>query len=345
MRRAFMSSGIVAALRSACRRCKRTSARQSRRSTARRRHGLRTSRSSACTRNTLTRSRTCSPAMRTSGRRANCIRRSTVATTGIPPCTVTGCWCGSREQLSGRALRAGGARGARAQPHAGEHRRRNRVSAARGARVVRAALRSRVAAAARGRVALLERSAGAGVGGELAPLETEAAARIKRWLPELYYPIRVGEHDQTAFSFGLIWDWAGVAGDRGDAPPARRTRRNVSTPPTGTARCAYEPSGQDFLSPCLAEADFMRRVLDQAAFARWLTAFLPMIPANARAEWLTPARRDQSQRPQARASRRPEPQPRVDARRNRLGALPPGDRRVPALSGAAKRHREAALPR
>ena len=47
----------------------------------------------------------------------------------------------------------------------------------------------------------------------LAPLETEAAARVKSWLPKLHYPIRIGEHDQTAFAFGLIWDWAGIAGD------------------------------------------------------------------------------------------------------------------------------------
>src|SRR6267143_2661872 len=47
----------------------------------------------------------------------------------------------------------------------------------------------------------------------LQPLESEAAARLKSWLPKLHYPIRVGEHDQAAFSFGLIWDWAGVAGD------------------------------------------------------------------------------------------------------------------------------------
>src|SRR2546430_16212022 len=47
----------------------------------------------------------------------------------------------------------------------------------------------------------------------LQPLESEAAARLKTWLPKLHYPIRIGEHDQTAFSFGLVWDWAAVAGD------------------------------------------------------------------------------------------------------------------------------------
>jgi hypothetical protein len=49
---------------------------------------------------------------------------------------------------------------------------------------------------------------------------------------------------------------------------------------------AYEPSGQDFLSPCLAEADVMRRVRGPEAFARWLTAFLPRIPRKATPDWL-----------------------------------------------------------
>jgi hypothetical protein len=103
--------------------------------------------------------------------------------------------------------------------------------------------------------------------GVLRPLETEAAARLKNWLPKLHYPIRIGEHDQTAFSFGLIWDWAGVAGDAqmrsvlGDA--AARFYLNDRNCPI-----AYEPSGQDFLSPCLAEADFMRRMQGPAAFGR-----------------------------------------------------------------------------
>ena len=94
----------------------------------------------------------------------------------------------------------------------------------------------------------------------LAPLETEAAARLESWLPKLHYPIRIGEHDQTAFSFGLMWDWAGVSGDARMrellADAAQRFYRHDRDCPL-----AYEPSGEDFLSPCLAEADFMRRVL------------------------------------------------------------------------------------
>ena len=47
----------------------------------------------------------------------------------------------------------------------------------------------------------------------LAPLEVEAARRLRSWLPKLRYPIRVGEHSQTAFAFGLVHDWARVTRD------------------------------------------------------------------------------------------------------------------------------------
>jgi Protein of unknown function (DUF2891) len=43
---------------------------------------------------------------------------------------------------------------------------------------------------------------------------------------------------------------------------------------------AYEPSGEDFLSPCLGEADLMRRVLPRQEFARWLRVFMPQVPTS-----------------------------------------------------------------
>ncbi len=51
---------------------------------------------------------------------------------------------------------------------------------------------------------------------------------------------------------------------------------------------AYEPSGEDFLSPCLAEADVMRRIMEQKEFAVWLRKFLPQIPQNGSTSWLMP---------------------------------------------------------
>ena len=122
----------------------------------------------------------------------------------------------------------------------------------------------------------------------LQPLEAEAAARIKAWVPKLHYPIRIGEHDQTAFSFGLIWDWAATARDES----MRALLRDAATRFYQADRnCPldYEPSGQDFLSPCLAEADFMRRALAPADFA----ALAQRIPAGdsprpAGPAWLAP---------------------------------------------------------
>jgi hypothetical protein len=51
---------------------------------------------------------------------------------------------------------------------------------------------------------------------------------------------------------------------------------------------AYEPSGEDFLSPCLEEADLMRRILPPKPFAAWLDGFLPELPTTAAGDWLTP---------------------------------------------------------
>jgi hypothetical protein len=121
----------------------------------------------------------------------------------------------------------------------------------------------------------------------LAPLEIESAQRIMAWLPKLQYPIRSGEHSQTAFAFGLVADWAQV---RGDVGMVRLLEQRARAFYLDDRACplAYEPSGEDFLSPCLAEADFMRRVLPPKEYAGWLTRFLPVIPGDGRADWLRP---------------------------------------------------------
>lgn len=121
----------------------------------------------------------------------------------------------------------------------------------------------------------------------LAPLEDETAQRFARWLPKLTAPIRAGEHSQTAFAFGLVLDWAKTREDVALRELlVHRTREFYLT----DRRCPidYEPSGQDFLSPCLAEADLMRRVLEPAQFSHWLRNFLPQIPHRATSNWLAP---------------------------------------------------------
>ena len=118
----------------------------------------------------------------------------------------------------------------------------------------------------------------------LEPLEGAVVGLLNEWLPKLAYPIREGEHPQTAFAFGLILDYA-----RGRDPAlAALVAAKVREFHSGDRNCPidYEPSGQDFLSPCLGEADLMRRILPPEEFATWLTAFLPGIPTNGSADWL-----------------------------------------------------------
>ena len=120
----------------------------------------------------------------------------------------------------------------------------------------------------------------------LTPLERRAAARIDEWLPKLTRPIRSGEHSQTAFAFGLILDWARASDPAMAARVAARVRDFYA--PDRDCPIDYEPSGEDFLSPCLAEADLMRRVLPPGEYAAWLEAFLPRLPRDGGAGWLAP---------------------------------------------------------
>lgn len=121
----------------------------------------------------------------------------------------------------------------------------------------------------------------------LRPLEAAIVDQIEDWLPNLAYPIRLGTHAQTAFAFGLMIDYARTVGDEALENLIVNTVRNFHL---ADINCplAYEPSGEDFLSPCLMEADLMRRVLAPDDFAAWLSDFLPQIPADGSTAWLVP---------------------------------------------------------
>ena len=176
----------------------------------------------------------------------------------------------------------------------------------------------------------------------LAPLEIESAQRIMAWLPKLQYPIRSGEHSQTAFAFGLIADWTQVRGDVGLARLLEeRARRYYLADRDCPLR--YEPSGEDFLSPCLAEADFMRRMLPQDEFATWLDGFLPGLPTDGRADWLAPGI----------VTDRTDPKlahidglnlSRAWMLEGIASGLPANDRRRAALLAASRAHAATALP-
>jgi len=110
----------------------------------------------------------------------------------------------------------------------------------------------------------------------LRPLEQAAAARIASWLPKLEHPIRAGEHNNTAFGIGLMLDYARVTGNAEFGKLVESRARDYYLKDRNCP-LSYEPSGEDFLSPCLAEADVVRRILAPAEFAQWLTGFLPRV--------------------------------------------------------------------
>ena len=175
----------------------------------------------------------------------------------------------------------------------------------------------------------------------LRPLETAAAVRLKEWLPKLSRPIRIGEHDQTAFAFGLVLDWARTAGDTQmidliESKTGEFYRNDRACP------LNYEPNGQDFLSACIAEADLMRRVLAPPAYADWLRGFLPQIPADGSAGWLEPAVVTDPTDPKL-AHLDGLNLSRAWMLDGVVSGLPAADPRRAALQAAANRHREAGL--
>ncbi|MGH9592506.1 MAG: DUF2891 domain-containing protein [Bryobacteraceae bacterium] len=108
----------------------------------------------------------------------------------------------------------------------------------------------------------------------LLPLEITAARRLQEWLEKLPRPDRSGQHFNTAFALGLALDASRISGHPKLAEVIQRRARDYYLADRD-APVPYEPSGEDFLSPSLAEADLMRRVLPSEEFDAWLAAFLP----------------------------------------------------------------------
>jgi hypothetical protein len=112
----------------------------------------------------------------------------------------------------------------------------------------------------------------------LRPLEERIVDLVRTDLLTQSRPFRVGTHGNTAFALGCVVDYARVVDDDALAAAAADRARTLFGDDRD-APVAYEPLGWDFLSPSLAEADLMRRVLDPDAFAAWLDGFLPDLTA------------------------------------------------------------------
>ncbi|MCD6542968.1 MAG: DUF2891 domain-containing protein [Flavobacteriaceae bacterium] len=108
----------------------------------------------------------------------------------------------------------------------------------------------------------------------LQPLTKLIVDKYLEFLPKLNYPIRVGEHPNTAFGMSFAWDYANSTGNVHLKELIEKRSRDfylndISCP------MSWEPGGSDFLSPCLEEAAMMLRVLPEKEYINWLSLFLP----------------------------------------------------------------------
>jgi hypothetical protein len=110
----------------------------------------------------------------------------------------------------------------------------------------------------------------------LAPLEKAVVARFLDYLPKLTRPVRTGVHPNTAFALAEALDYARATG-KADLEKTVVSRSHYYYGADRACPLAYEPSGEDFFSPCFEEADLMRRVMPQAEFSKFLKGFLPSL--------------------------------------------------------------------
>ena len=119
------------------------------------------------------------------------------------------------------------------------------------------------------------------------PLEGKIVELTKDYLPRLSFPIRTGVHPDTAFALGQALDYARIVKDEEFEQLIEKRGREYYLEDKDYP-AAYEPSGEDFFSPGLNEADLMRRILPAKEFSRWLDHFLPGLSKQAVGTLLEP---------------------------------------------------------
>ena len=113
----------------------------------------------------------------------------------------------------------------------------------------------------------------------LKPLTDLMVKEFQEFLPKLNYPIRVGEHTNTAFALALAYDYAVAVEATEFKELIEKTARTFYVN-DDNCPLAWEPSGFDFLSPCFSEIDIMRRVLSKNAFFMWMEDFMPQLKSQ-----------------------------------------------------------------
>ena len=175
----------------------------------------------------------------------------------------------------------------------------------------------------------------------LAPLAERFARRFLDHLPKATYPVRAGVHANTAFALALAMEYAQTCHDDALARTATDTARRWYLQ---DADCpAWEPDGEDFLSPCLIEAECMRRVLPANEFDAWFARFLPRLDRQEPRTLFQPVM--VSNRSDGRIAHLDGLNlSRAWCWSNLAATLAPADQRREVLRAAAARHREAAMP-
>ena len=113
-----------------------------------------------------------------------------------------------------------------------------------------------------------------GLEANLQPLTDLIINKYLEFLPKLNYPIRVGEHPNTAFGLSFAYDYA-IAVEHSELATLIENRAKDFYNDDQDCPLEWEPSGFDFLSPCLEEAALMKRVLPIEDFKIWINDFLP----------------------------------------------------------------------
>ena len=175
----------------------------------------------------------------------------------------------------------------------------------------------------------------------MAPLEAALTRGFLAWLPKATYPVRYGMHANSAFAFSTLLPYAerrsGELADAVTATAQRWFRDDADWP------ARFEPSGHDFLSPALTEAELMARLLPAAEFAGWLSEFLPGLADREPAAIFTPAVVSDESEGQI-AHLHGLNASRAWCWRRLAESLPPGDARIGPAVRAASTHLTAALP-
>jgi Protein of unknown function (DUF2891) len=175
----------------------------------------------------------------------------------------------------------------------------------------------------------------------LQPLADVVVGKYLEFFPKQTYPIRTGVHPNTAFGLSFAHDYARAVGNSAlKALVEERARTYFAADDDAPAK--WEPSGADFFSPSLMEADLMRRVLPSTEFAAWFARFLPGAARGEPGTLFTPAT----------VTDRTDPQlvhldglnlSRAWCMRSIAASLPAGDRSREILISSSARHAEAAL--